>query len=430
MKLKESAHFDGAIRILYFAAHQLWPANTGARLRDYHLARQLAARSSVTFVQMCQVGEAQHVPPDDSGFTQIVTLTKGRTYTPSKILRGLVGPTPITVLNCWSLRSASQLADVLQSKQFDTVQMEGVHLINYLPIVREACGYPSIVVDWHNVESELMSRYAKLTDNWAKKIAAKRSAKLIERAENLLLDTCTTHTVTSERERQELLARRPGANIQVIPNGIDTGFYTSEAISEAARRSNLAHTKPTILFVGSMDYHANADAVTWFSRVAWPEIARNHPDMYFMIVGRDPTPEVRALASDRIHVTGIVDDVRSFYASALAVVVPLRSGSGTRVKILEAMAAGVPVVSTRLGAEGIEVEDGVHLLLADNGQEIAAAISRVASSVESRVRLSQAGRALVRGLYDWTHIGKQLYKIHSDLVQSRAPSASLGLPKS
>jgi glycosyltransferase involved in cell wall biosynthesis len=308
--------------------------------------------------------------------------------------------------------------------------MEGVHLIKYLPIIRGAPGYPAIIVDWHNVESELMWRYAKLTGNWAKKIAAKRSAKLIERAENLLLNTCATHTVASERERQELLARCPGADVQVIPNGIDVSSYTLEAIAKAPRHSDLTDTKPTILFVGSMDYHANADAVTWFSRVAWPEIARNNPDLHFVIVGREPTPEVRALGSDRIHVTGTVDDVRPFYASAVAVVVPLRSGSGTRVKILEAMAAGVPVVSTRLGAEGIEVENGVHLLLADNGQEIASAISRLASSVESRVRLSQAGRALVGRLYDWSKIGKQLYRIHSDLLQSRAPSASSSLPKS
>jgi len=172
-----------------------------------------------------------------------------------------------------------------------------------------------------------------------------------------------------------------------------------------------------------MDYHANIDAVTWFSRAAWPEIARNHPDIHFMIVGRDPAPEVRALTSDRIHVTGTVDDVRPFYASAVAAVVPLRSGSGTRLKILEAMAAGIPVVSTRMGAEGIEAEDDVHLLLADSGPEIAAAVRRVASSAETRTRLSQAARALVYRVYDWSVIGKQLFGIHADLVESRVPSA-------
>jgi glycosyltransferase involved in cell wall biosynthesis len=411
------------MKSLYFAPHEFWPINSGARVRDYQLARQLASRSLVTFVEMRHAGEQQQIPPDDPDLISVVTVDKSRTYTPSKILRGLAGPTPITLLNCWSLQAAFQLADVLRSDQFDTVQIEGVLLMEYLPIVWEALGSPAIIVDWHNIESEIMWRYAKTNGNWAKKIVAKRTARLIERAEDRLLHTCATHTVSSERERQKLLARCPGANVQVIPNGVDTSFYTSKKIDEAYQRSGQGTPNQTILFVGSMDYHANIDAVTWFSRAAWPEIARNYPDIHFMIVGRDPVPEVRALDSDRIHVTGTVDDVRPFYASAVAAIVPIRSGSGTRLKILEAMAAGVPVVSTRLGVEGIEAEDDVHLLLGDSGPEIAAAVHRIASSAETRCRLSHSARALVCRTYDWRAIGKRLYEIHAALVESWTASS-------
>jgi glycosyltransferase involved in cell wall biosynthesis len=202
----------------------------------------------------------------------------------------------------------------------------------------------------------------------------------------------------------------------VIPNGVNAHHYSAAKIAEARRYSGENNPKPTLLFVGSMDYHPNVDAVTWFSLAAWPEVARNHPDLQFTIVGRQPSPAVQALASERIRVTGTVDDVRPFYASALAAVVPLRSGSGTRLKILEAMAAGVPVVSTRLGAEGIEAEDEVHLLLADNGAEIAAAIGRLASSATLRSRLSKAGRELVTAKYDWPVIANQLSEIHTNLV--------------
>jgi polysaccharide biosynthesis protein PslH len=396
--------------------------NTGARLRNYQLARWLAPRSAVTIVEMRGAGERKNISPADPDLPTVVTLDKGRPYTPSKILRGLAGPIPITVLNCWSLRSASQLAEVLRSQQFDTVQIGGVHLMEYLPIIQGAPGPLGIVVDWHNIESELMWRYSKTTGNLLKRAVANRTAKLIERAEDRLLDTCATHTVTSERERQKLLARRPDANIQVIPNGVDAGYYSAKKIAEAFHHSGLQTSKPTILFVGSMDYHANIDAVTWFSRTAWPDIARSHPEMELMIVGRNPAPEVRALASDRIHVTGTVDDVRPFYSSAVAAVVPLRSGSGTRIKILEAMAAGVPVVSTRLGAEGIDVEHDIHILLADSGPEIASAVHSVASCAETRTRLLQAARSLVCRAYDWSIIGKRLYGIHAELAESRAPS--------
>jgi glycosyltransferase involved in cell wall biosynthesis len=412
------------MKLLYFAPHQAWPLNTGARLRDYHLARQLAAQTSLTFVEMRGAGDEHHAPPEGSGFASLVTLNKDRMYTPSKIVRGLAGPVPVTVLNCWSPPAASQLADVLRSRQFDTAQVEGVHLMEYLPIIREGPGFPAIVVDWHNIESEMMWRYAKTTGNWAKKITAKRTAKLIEHADNRLLEACVTHTVTSNRERKKLLERCPTANIHVLPNGVDAGHFSPKEISEACSRSGQRNSKSTILFVGSMDYHANVDAVTMFSRTAWPAIARNHPELHFTIVGRDPAPEVRALASDRIHVTGTVDDVRPYYAAAVAAVVPLRSGSGTRLKILEAMAAGVPVVSTRLGAEGIETDPSVHLLLAEDGREIVEAVYRIVSSVETRVRLSQAARTLVCKVYDWSVIGKHLRELHEKIAVSR-PHVSL-----
>jgi sugar transferase (PEP-CTERM/EpsH1 system associated) len=409
------------MKSLYFAAHQFWPINSGARLRNYQLARQLATRSSVTFAEMRNAGEEGDFRSDDSGVARVVTLNKDRTYTVSKIFRGLVGPTPVTVLNCWSPRSASQLVEVLRSQNFDSVQIGGTQLMAYLSIVQQLPACPAIVVDWHNVESELMWRYATSTVNWLKQAAARRTAKLIERAEDRLLETCRTHTVTSERERQCLLARCPGANIHVIPNGVDADYYSVGTIGEARSLNCQRDLKRTILFVGSMDYHANIDAVIWFSRTAWPEIARNHPDLQFTIVGRDPAPEVRALASDRIHVTGTVTDVRPFYASAAASVVPLRSGSGTRLKILESMAAGVPVVSSRLGAEGIDVEEDVHILLADRGPEIVAAVHRIVSSPEESIRLSRAARAHVSRVYDWSVIGDQLFGIHKNLVEAGHP---------
>jgi sugar transferase (PEP-CTERM/EpsH1 system associated) len=412
-------HAPSPLRLLYFAPHQAWPINTGGRLRNYQLARQLGARCSVTFAEMRSSREQWCKPPEQSGFANVITLDKGRTYSPSKIIRGLAGPIPLTVLNCWSRRMASKLADAFRSYQFDSVQIEGVHLMEYLPIIHKTLGTRGIVIDWHNIESELMWRYAGTPLNPFKKLAAKRTAKLIERAEDRLLDTCATHTVTSERERQKLLARRPGANITVIPNGVDASYYSPRESSRISGQNVRYHSKHTIVFVGSMDYHANIDAVIWFSRTAWPEIAQKYPDFHFTIVGRDPATVVRSLASDRIHVTGTVDDVRPFYSSAVVAVVPIRSGGGTRLKILEAMAAGVPVVSTRLGAEGIDVEHDNHILFADSVTEMTAAIVRIISSPETRNRLTAAARALVVNRYDWSAIGKKLYRIHSDLARAR-----------
>ena len=409
------------MNILYFAPHAMWPANTGARLRDYQLALQLAACANVTFLEMRGAEETLETAPAGCGVAKVVSSKKERTYTISKLLRGLAGPAPVTVLNCRSRDAFQLLAETLAAGQFDTVQIEGVHLMEYLPEIRQAPGSPAVVVDWHNIESEAMRRYACGAASWVKRAAARRTANLLERAEDILLAALAAHTVTSERERQNLLARRPGANVQVIPNGVDSDHYSAANLAEARARSGGDSARKNLLFVGSMDYHANIDAAVWFARTSWPEIARNYPDMQFTIVGRDPSREVCALASERIRVTGTVDDVRRYYATAVAAVAPIRCGGGTRLKILEAMAAGVPVVSTGLGAEGIEAENGTHLLLADGEAEIAAAVGCVASSSELSSRLAQAGRSLVKRKYDWSEISAKLFGIHERLAEAPRP---------
>jgi polysaccharide biosynthesis protein PslH len=408
------------MRLLYFAAHQMWPLTSGNRLRDYHLARELAKRASVTFVEMCGPGEEPSSPPNNCDFDEIISLKKGVGYTPGKIVRGLAGPTPLTALNYFQTQSASQLANLLARGRFDTVQIQGVHISSYLPVIQAASNCPALLVDWHNIESELMWRYSEKTSFWPKRIVARRTAMLLRRTEMGMLERGKTHTVASERERQKLLDWCPSAHVHVIPNGVDTNFFSAAQISEMRRNTQALVPKPSILFVGSMDYHANIEGVIWFTREIWPEIAEKHRELEFMIVGRHPSRAVRALASERIRVTGTVEDVRPFYASAVAVVVPLRVGSGTRLKILEAMAAGVPVVSTRLGAEGIDATHDIHLLLADNHNEMVATINQIASSSPLRSRLVLAARELVVNRYDWASIGEKLYHLHFELAQTYA----------
>jgi glycosyltransferase involved in cell wall biosynthesis len=243
-----------------------------------------------------------------------------------------------------------------------------------------------------------------------RRVYAGRTADLLERAETRFLGACDVHTVTSERERVRLQARDAAAEIHVIPNGVDVEYFGAQEPDPGATRTNL-------VFAGSMDYSANVDAVVWFVNNMWPELRRQLPALSFTIVGRDPTPEVRALGGDQVNVTGTVPDVRPHYSGALAAVVPLRIGSGTRLKILEAMAAGIPVISTRLGAEGLDFEDGTHLLLADSAGEMIAAVGRLASSPELWLRLSRSGREVVSRLYDWRALTENLYHIHCTAIE-------------
>jgi len=194
----------------------------------------------------------------------------------------------------------------------------------------------------------------------------------------------------------------------VVGNGVDVEFYSEgEPTSSTAERRD-------ILFVGSMDYHANIEAALEFARDVWPAMRAGHPHFRFVIVGRNPPQEVRDLAAQPgIVVTGTVDDVRPWYRSAFAVVIPLRTGSGTRLKILEALAAGVPVISTRLGAEGLNIQDGENILLAETAGEMQRAVDLLSQSPQQWRTLAAAGHALVEQEYDWKSLGRRLFDIHS-----------------
>ena len=303
---------------------------------------------------------------------------------------------------------AQTLAKALDTEPYQAVQMESIHLFRYFETIQQARNRPAVVLDWHNIEAELMQRYAESTTNPAKKLIATRTADLLKKLEDKALSSFAAHAVVSQREKEKLLERAPNARIEVIPNGVDTAAFAGENAPEPG-------TRRTLLFVGSMDYHANSDAVVWFCRHTWPQIADQFPEMDFKIVGRNPPASVQALAGSRISVTGTVADVRPFYRQAFAVIVPLRVGGGTRLKILEAMAAGVPVISTRLGAEGLAVEHGRHILLADTATEMANAIGLLLRQPDLALDMCAAARKLVQTEYDWAVLGQRLAGIYQSL---------------
>jgi glycosyltransferase involved in cell wall biosynthesis len=229
-------------------------------------------------------------------------------------------------------------------------------------------------------------------------------------AEGRALKEFDVHIAVSKLDASRLRALDSSAKIFVIDNGVDAAHY---ADGQDASRNR-------VVFVGSMDYHANIEAATNFARLVWPEIRQKHPELQFTIVGRNPPAGVTELSSiDGIEVTGSVADVRPYYREALAAVVPLNVGGGSRLKILEAMAAGVPVVSTKLGAEGLDVTDEQNILLSDSPKELVDGIFKVIDRADLRAQLITGGLALVRAHYDWSTLGAKLLTQYEALLANR-----------
>ena len=403
------------MRVLHFAPRVCWPLDTGAKLRNYHLARVLSEQADITLLAFTDA--QQSLGQLERFYEQVVSVPRDPGYTLSKIIRGTLGSTPLPVLNYTTGSMKRALESILQKQNFDIVQVESIHLMTYLPIITTARQRPLVICDWHNIESELMSRYSEREPNILKRAYAGKTARLMTEFERRAMREFDAHIAVSQRDAQQLGNLNPDAKVFVIENGVDTAYYEEAADSAA----NATSQPDRIVFVGSMDYHANIDGAVSFARDVWPGLRDRHPELSFTIVGRDPAPEVRALATHPgIEVTGTVDDVRPSYREALAAVVPLKVGGGSRLKILEAMAAGVPVVSTTLGAEGLDVHDGEDILIGDTNEQLAERIVSVIESKELRHRLSAAGRALASERYDWSRLGANLFDTFQQLLTEQS----------
>jgi sugar transferase (PEP-CTERM/EpsH1 system associated) len=405
------------MRVLYFSPRICWPTISGAHLRDYYFARTLARNAHLTYVGLVNEDSTaqaeqlrQRLEPQRG--TKVYALRREAGYRKANIIRGLIGPTPLNVLNYTSQKVIAALDPILREQTFDVIQIESMHLIAYAQYIRQVAPRTRLILDWHNIESEILARYAENDSNKLRAIYARRTSVLSRGVEDQLLRLCHAHTVCSERERQVLLSRVPDARIEVVGNGVDCEFFADGAAQAAEKRD--------VLYMGRMDYHANIDAALYFVKTTWPLIHARRPELRLAIVGAQPPDQIRALASDNVVVTGTVDDVRPYYHSALVSVVPLRVGGGTRLKVLEAMAAGTPVVSTTLGGEGLAITHGKDILIADTPEAMADAVVTMQANSPQRQELIANARRLVETRYDWNVVGEILLRLHVEQVETGA----------
>ncbi|HLW76723.1 MAG TPA: glycosyltransferase family 4 protein, partial [Bryobacteraceae bacterium] len=329
----------------------------------------------------------------------------------AKMVRGLTGRWPLPIVNYTDRAMTGALVDLLRREKFELVHIDAIHLAGCESALRAALGSTPVFYNWHNIESEYLERYAGETPGRARRWYARHTARQLYRVESAILESARGHIVCSERERAMLARRAPAARVAVIENGV--------AIPPMHAVESKLATRGRILFVGSMAYPANAHAAVWFTREIWPRIREGFPHFRFSIVGYNPLPEVLALRDlPGVEVTGTVPDVAPWYEGAFASIVPVRIAGGTRLKILEAMAAGVPVVSTKLGAEGLAVSPGENILIAESVEDWRAAMGKLGDPATWN-RQAGAARALVEARYDWQEIGRTLVETYRSWLQTQ-----------
>jgi glycosyltransferase involved in cell wall biosynthesis len=265
-----------------------------------------------------------------------------------------------------------------------------------------------LILDEHNLEYELLERTVREERSPLRKLYNWIEYRKLRREEHRNWRRADVCIFTSPRERDIFGAFLPEKRAIVVPNGVDVDYFRP------------THTTPdpsTIVFTGLMRYRPNADAVISFVREILPRIRHHRPEAVFTIVGSGVPPEVARLAGPNVVVTGTVADVRPYVARSAAFVVPLRMGSGTRLKVLEGLAMGKAMVSTTLGCEGIAVRDGEHLLVADEPDDFARAVLRLFDAQDGAAALGARGRALVEQEYAWGSIYSRLESFYVEMIR-------------
>src|SRR5918996_1580952 len=334
------------MRILWVKMGGLWPSTTGGRVRSLQIVSALSRQHRVTLV-------TTHGPGDDpEGLARQLPDCQQVVSIPYDVPKRGSSAFPLSLARSWFSSYPVDLWKWRVAEVRETVEL-------------------LFEIEWRKVRD--------------------KEAEFCSRADLTI--------AVSEEDRARLSQMAPGARTGAIPTGVDTSYFAPAGRAEIPGR---------LVFSGSMDWHPNEDAVIYFGESILPKIRERVPHASFAIVGRNPTQKLRDAAERlRMIVTGTVDDVRPYLDEASVYVVPLRAGSGTRMKIFEALGMAKPVVSTTVGAEGLALTDQKEFIAADNPDDFAAAVVHLLHNEARRTELGRAGRALVVERYSWNQVARE-----------------------
>lgn len=379
------------MRILWVKADKLLPVHCGGNIRTFGIVRELAAHHQLTFFSYYG-GEPdlQYEHDMKQHFPNAVSLCAGY-GSPNAfgyLLRSL-NYAPYAVSRFASAEVQAKIAAWFKDQSFDVAVCDFLDAAVNFP---KQLAIPTVLFQ-HNVESEIWRRHAATQASPAKKLMYQVEYSKMSRYEREIVKRFHHVVAVSDHDRELMTRWIDPSRITVVPTGVDLKQFHPGPSS----------SNPLVLFVGAMDWQPNVDAMEYFCHDIWPLILAQVPEAKFRIVGRNPDPRVLSLQSKSIEVTGSVPSVVDHLREAGVVVVPLRIGGGTRLKIYEAMAMAKAVVSTSIGAEGLDVHQGQDIILADQPSGFAESVVMLLRNAELRQRYEGAAARLA-AQYDWTAV--------------------------
>lgn len=396
------------LRILHVSPMPASPPRFGAQARIHGLMTELGRRHDLTAaVLMDDEFDAEESRRAMRDYCCEVVLTPNPYGRPGLAKRRLQVRSLASAQSFEQLRVTvkalqARLEQILHAQRFDVVNVEFPYFGRYnLRLAPPGAKPPALVVDSHEIAHDLARQFARTPGSVGRRLYAGANWRKLRRDELSAYREADGVYLCSVADEQRLLDEVPDALTAVIPNAADVDYFQP-------RPTDPHSDGRTVVYFGLLSTVPNIDGVLHFVREIWPRIAEANPDYRCKILGGGAPPQVKALAGPRIELAGFVPDLRPHLAEAAAVVVPLRLGGGTRLKIVEAMAMGKPIVATTLGAEGIEAVPGRDLLIEDEPAAFAEAARRLLADPDLAARIGAAARRLAVERYSWAEAARSL----------------------
>lgn len=400
-------------KVLFVTARPPYPRDTGAKIRTWNILSGYVDRYDVDVLHFSDpsVEEKWQAAAKAIGVCSVRGVKNqamSRPVTMAHVARAMIKGLPLSSLK-YMRNDFSQLLMNMAADGYDIVHVDTIHLAGELAALKRLSSLPLTIINAHNVECQIAGRMRDLESSLSGRMALSMHARNMERFEKRAFALADMVLAVSEEDRVRIdaMARTTGKAI-LVENGVDQNYFTPGMVQEIDPNS--------LVFVGSMDWLPNVDGVKWFVSEILPLIRLQRPQARLTIVGRSPHADVAALHSPEhgVVVTGTVDDVRPYVRTASVVVVPLRFGGGTRLKILEAFAMKKSVVTTSLGAEGILCQNGLHVCIENESKAFAQACLNLMRDDGARHDLGENGHSLALARYSWTAVIKRMHEAVSN----------------
>src|SRR5215216_7721581 len=384
------------MKILWVNSNFMHPTNKGGSIRTLEMLRHLHRRNEIHYAAIDQPGYPEgparaHEYSTKSYSVAEAVPQRGSLAFALQAAAGLLSPLPLSMQRFRSRKLGRLIEDLIRRESFDRVVCDHLTPASYLPNLAQAFLFQ------HNVETVIWRRHVEHASHPIRRAYFQLQAQRMFQFERRVCRTVKHIVAVSSIDAENMRSLFGVSAVSEIPTGVD--------IEHHAPPPNVTPFAD-LAFVGSMDWLANIDGVTWFVKEVLPLIRRQKPDCTFGVIGRSPPPAIQQLAAadPKVFVTGTVPDIRPYLWGSSISVVPLRIGGGTRLKIYESMAARVPVVSTRVGAEGLELNPPDTGRLADTAEEFAAQCIDLLENREERNRVAENAWAMVNARFSWDQI--------------------------